>query len=211
MEDKEPNIYPLLDLFLLAVFIFALSQNEEIINVNNELKKSFFQSYYISADNVLYIQNNDENNDFKKITSLKNHSYEAIANNIDEILSTVLQSQNKITNYICKLSYDVTTEYKVLNDFDEVLNILEERHKINIFKSLRGYLLEVFEKNGEFFAKSPDTEEILKGKEEIIKYVKEQNMIKGIMFISNDIAIIQSMKPSSWDCGEIKFILNNEK
>ena len=53
MANKEPDTTPLLDLFLLAVFIFSLAQRSEIIQKDKILQEVHFSTAYV-CNKVLY-------------------------------------------------------------------------------------------------------------------------------------------------------------
>lgn len=55
MANKEPDTTPLLDLFLLAVFIFSLAQRSEIIQKDKILRGLHFSVAYV-WNNMLYLE-----------------------------------------------------------------------------------------------------------------------------------------------------------
>ena len=55
MANKEPDTTPLLDLFLLAVFIFSLAQRSEIIQKDKILQEVHFSTAYVWKS-MLYLE-----------------------------------------------------------------------------------------------------------------------------------------------------------
>ena len=207
MEDKEPNIYPLLDLFLLAVFIFALSQHDAIMKKDQQIKESFFYKfYYIGNNNVLYVKPEEEKKELKEITQLENASIENIAN----ILKDDFQTTVGVNKYILHTAYGMMAESGEIENFNTALKQVESQLKLKILRETTERLLEVNHIAGSLSAERY-AENTLKD-EEVVTYAKQQinkenGMFKGIMIRFDDSKNIASTMQSLANCN-IRLIFN---